>query len=110
MYIRICVFKLYDERQGDILELLRFCFPECEETDAQGEEADDQHENLHENLTEIDEKCYEGCPEDLKELVVAYLGCFMKQLWGEEFKSPYLRCPELVLNLTTTLIKGAWIE
>lgn len=87
LHQQLCGFQLFNERKGDILELLRFCFPESEEI-----------EETAEKRSEINEQCDDGCAEDLKELVVAYVACHMKELWDIEFQSPYLRCPELAVS------------
>lgn len=82
----LCVFHLHSERKGDVLKLLKFCFPESNEDE-------DQKEG-----------CV-GCPEELKKLVIAYIACHMKDLWGDEFQAVYPRYPELVLVLTTSLVE-----
>lgn len=99
LHQQLCVFRLSNERKGDILELLRFCFPEGEKVEETGE----KH-------TEIDERCDDGCAEGLKDLVAAYVACHMKELWDAEFESLYLRCPELIVILTTSLIDQTRVD
>lgn len=77
----LSAFQLQKERKGDIVKLLRFCFPEDSKK--------------------------EGCPDKLKDLIVEYVACHMYQLWDEEFQELYLGCEELILALTTALIHQA---